>query len=224
MAESSSAVPWQILQPMCLCCCHHHPALFSCRLSRGLNTLAPCGRCRSRRHLNIRGKSANLPAITDRDWEDLRFGIERDVDYIALSFVRDAQVNLYVALLTKSPSEVTSYLLLLSCSSNHPLIQCQVIYDLKAFVGENGARIGVLAKIESADSVQNLEEILDAVDGAMVARGDLGAELPVEEVPYWQSRIVQGCRKRGKPVIVATNMLESMIDNPTPTRAEVSES
>lgn len=84
-----------------------------------------------------------------------------------------------------------------------------------------GARIGVLAKIESADSVQNLEAILDAVDGAMVARGDLGAELPVEEVPYWQSRIVQGCRKRGKPVIVATNMLESMISNAAPTRAEV---
>lgn len=147
------------------------------------------GEFKSRRHLNIRGKSANLPAITDRDWEDLRWGVERDVDYIALSFVRDAQC----------------------------------IYDLKAFIGENGARIGVLAKIESADSVRNLEEILDAVDGAMVARGDLGAELPVEQVPYWQSRIVQGCRKRGKPVIVATNMLESMIDNPTPTRAEVSD-
>jgi pyruvate kinase len=81
----------------------------------------------------------------------------------------------------------------------------------------------VLAKIESADSVEHLDEILDAVDGAMVARGDLGAELPVEEVPFWQSRIVQGCRKRGKPVIVATNMLESMISNPTPTRAEVSD-
>jgi len=147
------------------------------------------GEFKSRRHLNIRGKSANLPAITNRDWEDLKFGLERNVDYYALSFVRDAQV----------------------------------IYDLKAFVGEKGARIGVLAKIESADSVHNLEEILDAVDGAMVARGDLGAELPVEEVPYWQDQIVQGCRKRGKPVIVATNMLESMIENPTPTRAEVSD-
>eukprot|EP00873_Tetraselmis_striata_P009379 jgi/Tetstr1/429643/TSEL_019541.t1 len=147
------------------------------------------GEFKSRRHLNIRGKSANLPAITDRDWEDLKFGVDMNVDYFALSFVRDAQV----------------------------------IYDLKAFVNEQGARIGVLAKIESADSVHNLEEILDAVDGAMVARGDLGAELPVEEVPYWQNKIVQGCRKRGKPVIVATNMLESMIENPTPTRAEVSD-
>ena len=147
------------------------------------------GILKSRRHLNIRGKSANLPAITDKDWLDLKFGIEMGVDYYALSFVRNADV----------------------------------IYELKAFLAAQGAEIGVLAKIESADSVENLEQILDAVDGAMVARGDLGAELPVEEVPFWQSRIVQGCRKRGKPVIVATNMLESMILNPTPTRAEVSD-
>ena len=103
----------------------------------------------------------------------------------------------------------------------------EVIYELKAFLKKEGctgtSSIGVLAKIESADSVQNLEAILDAVDGAMVARGDLGAELPVEEVPFWQNRIVQGCRNRGKPVIVATNMLESMIENPIPTRAEVSD-
>jgi len=143
----------------------------------------------SRRHLNIRGKSANLPAITDKDWLDLKFGIDVGVDYYALSFVRNAEV----------------------------------IYELKRYLAQQGAKIGVLAKIESAESVGHLEEILDAVDGAMVARGDLGAELPVEEVPYWQSKIVQGCRKRGKPVIVATNMLESMIQNPTPTRAEVSD-
>ncbi|KAL4447350.1 hypothetical protein ABPG77_007383 [Micractinium sp. CCAP 211/92] len=147
----------------------------------------------SRRHLNIRGKSANLPAITDRDWEDIKFGVEMGVDYYALSFVRDADV----------------------------------IYELKDYLAKQGlvgtSAIGVLAKIESADSVAHLDDILDAVDGAMVARGDLGAELPVEEVPYWQSQIVQGCRKRGKPVIVATNMLESMVQNPTPTRAEVSD-
>lgn len=147
----------------------------------------------SRRHLNIRGKSANLPAITDRDWDDIKFGVEMGVDFYALSFVRDAEV----------------------------------IYELKSYLAGEGlvgtSSIGVLAKIESADSVAHLEEILDAVDGAMVARGDLGAELPVEEVPYWQSQIVQGCRKRGKPVIVATNMLESMVQNPTPTRAEVSD-
>ncbi|KDD75447.1 pyruvate kinase, partial [Helicosporidium sp. ATCC 50920] len=147
----------------------------------------------SRRHLNIRGKSANLPAITDRDWADIRFGLEAGVDYVALSFVRDAEV-------------------------------IRQLKDWFARAGATGtASIGVLAKIESADSVRNLESILDAADGAMVARGDLGAELPVELVPYWQHRIVQGCRRRGKPVIVATNMLESMIKCPTPTRAEVSD-
>lgn len=98
-----------------------------------------------------------------------------------------------------------------------------MIYELKRWLGKQGANVGVFAKIESAESIQNLEDILDAVDGAMVARGDLGAELPFERVPYFQSKIIQGCRKRGKPVIVATNMLESMIKNPTPTRAEVSD-
>lgn len=131
----------------------------------------------SRRHLNVRGKSANLPAITEKDWDDIKFGIQAGVDYFALSFVRDADV----------------------------------IHELRKYLIEEAGqdedhRIQILAKIESADSVNHLEEILDAVDGAMVARGDLGAELPVEEVPYWQNRIVQGCRARGKPCIVATNM------------------
>lgn len=99
-----------------------------------------------------------------------------------------------------------------------------ILFVVFHHLGATGtSSIEVLAKIESADSVANLEAILDAVDGAMVARGDLGAELPVEEVPYWQNAIVRGCRRRGKPVIVATNMLESMIKHPTPTRAEVSD-
>jgi pyruvate kinase len=136
----------------------------------------------SRRHLNVRGKSANLPAITEKDWDDIKFGIQAGVDYFALSFVRDADV----------------------------------IHELRRYLIEEAgqdedSRIQILAKIESADSVNHLEEILDAVDGAMVARGDLGAELPVEEVPYWQNRIVQGCRARGKPCIVATNMYVSIV-------------
>ena len=97
----------------------------------------------------MRGKSANLPAITDKDWDDIKFGVDVGVDYYALSFVRSADV----------------------------------IYELKRWLSKREAKIGVLAKIESADSVQHLDEILDAVDGAMVARGDLGAELPVEKVP-----------------------------------------
>eukprot|EP01024_Parvocaulis_polyphysoides_P017226 TRINITY_DN17614_c0_g1_i3.p1 TRINITY_DN17614_c0_g1~~TRINITY_DN17614_c0_g1_i3.p1 ORF type:complete len:456 (-),score=70.65 TRINITY_DN17614_c0_g1_i3:328-1695(-) len=147
------------------------------------------GTLKSRRHLNIRGKTVSLPSITDNDWADINFGIDVGVDYYALSFVKDAET----------------------------------IYELKKYLALKGAKIGVIAKMESADSVKNLDSVLDAVDGAMVARGDLGAELPLEVVPYWQSKIIQGCRKRGKPVIVATNMLESMIKNPQPTRAEVSD-
>ncbi|CAM8921499.1 unnamed protein product [Rhodiola kirilowii] len=87
----------------------------------------------------------------------------------------------------------------------------------------HGADIHVIVKIESADSVPNLHSIITASDGAMVARGDLGAELPVEGVPLLQEEIIRKCRSMGKAVIVATNMLESMIVNPTPTRAEVSD-
>ncbi|KAI8477423.1 MAG: pyruvate kinase [Monoraphidium minutum] len=147
------------------------------------------GVMQSRRHLNVRGKSATLPAVTDKDWLDLKFGVDVGVDYYALSFVQDAKV----------------------------------IYEVKGWLASQASKIKVLAKIESADSVKALDDILDAADGAMVARGDLGAELAVEDVPYWQNQIVQGCRRRGKPVIVATNMLESMINNPAPTRAEVSD-
>ena len=147
------------------------------------------GVLKSRRHLNVRGKSASLPSITDKDWEDIDFGISVGVDYYALSFVKDEHV----------------------------------VHELRDYLDAKQANIKILVKIESADSITNLDKILEATDGAMVARGDLGAELPVEEVPILQQRIVQTCRKLGKPVIVATNMLESMIDYPTPTRAEVSD-
>ena len=156
-------------------------------------TVVDGGSMGSRRHINVRGKSANLPAITERDWSDITWGIHKaQVDYFALSFVRDADVI----------HELKNYL----------------IEEEKQL--QEHTRIQILAKIESADSTKHLEGILDAVDGAMVARGYLGVELPIEEVPFWQDSIVQGCRKRGKPCIVATNMLESMIQHPMPTRAE----
>ena len=147
------------------------------------------GELASRRHLNVRGKSASLPSITAKDWEDIAFGVEHGVDYFALSFVNSADV----------------------------------VVQLKAYIASKNAHAKVLAKIESAASVANLSEILGAADGAMVARGDLGAELPVEEVPWLQEEIIRQCREMGKPVIVATNMLESMIQNAIPTRAEVSD-
>ena len=159
---------------------------------KGRDVVCRCvegGELGGRRHLNVRGKSASLPSITDKDWEDIAFGLHHGVDYFALSFVKNADV----------------------------------VLQLKAHCAERGAHARVLAKIESADSVANLTEILMAADGAMVARGDLGAEMPVEEVPVLQEEIIRQCRNMGKPVICATHMLESMIVNAIPTRAEVSD-
>ncbi|KAH9705185.1 Plastidial pyruvate kinase 3 [Citrus sinensis] len=147
------------------------------------------GELKSRRHLNVRGKSANLPSITDKDWEDIKFGVDNQVDFYAVSFVKDAKV----------------------------------VHELEDYLKSCNADIHVIVKIESADSIPNLHSIISASDGAMVARGDLGAELPIEDVPLLQEDIIRRCRSMQKPVIVATNMLESMIDHPTPTRAEVSD-
>ena len=143
----------------------------------------------SRRHVNILGKSANLPAITDKDWQDIDFGIAKNVDFIALSFANSGEI----------------------------------VTKLKVYLKEKNSNIAVIPKIESAEACKYLEEIIDASDGVMIARGDLGSELPVEEVPMMQRRIIHLCRKVGKPVIVATQLLESMMVNPTPTRAEVTD-
>ncbi|KAK4557504.1 hypothetical protein RGQ29_007311 [Quercus rubra] len=147
------------------------------------------GELKSRRHLNVHGKSANLPLITDKDWEDIKFGVDNQVDFYAVSFVKDARV----------------------------------VHELKDYLRNSNADIHVIVKIESADSIPNLHSIISASDGAMVARGDLGAELPIEEVPLLQEDIIRRCQSMQKLVIVATNMLESMINHPTPTRAEVSD-
>jgi pyruvate kinase len=143
----------------------------------------------SRRHVNIRGKSAALPSITEKDWQDIAFGVDHRVDFIALSFVKRGLA----------------------------------IEELQHYLRGQKAPIDILAKIESAEAIPYIDEILAASDGIMIARGDLGAELPYEEVPLLQAEIVDKCRTAGKPVIVATHMLESMIVNPTPTRAEVSD-
>ncbi len=143
----------------------------------------------SRRHVNIRGKSADLPSITEKDWQDINFGIENNIDFIALSFVRDASS----------------------------------IVKLQEYLEDKKAPIDILAKIESAEAIPHLDAIIEVTDGIMIARGDLGAELPYEEVPLLQDEIIRKCRKAGKPVVVATHMLESMIVNPTPTRAEVTD-
>ncbi|XP_030472954.1 pyruvate kinase isozyme A, chloroplastic [Syzygium oleosum] len=139
----------------------------------------------------VRERNAMLPTISSKDWLDIDFGIAEGVDFIAISFVKSADV----------------------------------ITHLKSYIAARSrdADISVIAKIESIDSLKNLEEIILASDGAMVARGDLGAQIPLEQVPSAQQKIVQVCRQLNRPVIVASQLLESMIEYPTPTRAEVAD-
>ena len=143
----------------------------------------------SRRHINLPGVKVSLPALTARDIKDVKLGLELGVDFIALSFVREAR----------------------------DLLQLRELFD------KDKPAPFVIAKIEDRQAVQNLESIVRETDGIMVARGDLGIEIPYEELPIVQRRIVKTCLRQGKPVIVATHMLESMIESPMPTRAEVTD-
>lgn len=147
------------------------------------------GILKSKRHVNLPGIRVNLPAITKKDRADILFGLEQQVDFIALSFVREAKD----------------------------------ILELKELMGDKAGKIKIIAKIEDQSGVENINEIIAAADGIMVARGDLGVEINVAELPNVQRRIVQRCAEAGKRVIVATHLLESMIVNPIPTRAEVTD-
>ena len=140
--------------------------------------------------INIPGAKIRLPALTERDVDDIRFGIENDFDFIAASFIRKAA-------------------------------DVEAIRDvLKTYGGE---RIQIIAKIENQEGVDNLEEIIAAADGIMVARGDLGVEIPAAQVPVLQKEMIQKGLHTGKLVVTATQMLDSMMRNPRPTRAEVSD-
>jgi pyruvate kinase len=143
----------------------------------------------SRRHINLPGVKVSLPPLTPKDIKDVRLGLELGVDFIALSFVREAG----------------------------DLLRLKELFD------PDGWPPLVIAKIEDQEAVKNLEAIVRETDGVMVARGDLGIEIPYEELPIVQRRIVKTCLRHGKPVIVATHMLESMIESPMPTRAEVTD-
>lgn len=147
------------------------------------------GKLGSRRHINLPGVKVSLPALTSKDIQDVKLGLEIGVDLVALSFVREAR----------------------------DLLQLKELFET------NGPRPLVIAKIEDQQAVANLDEIVRESDGIMVARGDLGIEIPYEELPIVQRRIVKTCLRVGKPVIVATHMLESMIESPMPTRAEVTD-
>jgi pyruvate kinase len=139
--------------------------------------------------INLPGVAVSVPAMSEKDSDDLRWALRQGVDMVALSFVRSAK-------------------------------DIEIVHQIMA---EEGRRVPVIAKIEKPQAVENLDEIIDAFDAVMVARGDLGVELPLEEVPLVQKQIVSAARRWAKPVIVATQMLESMISAPRPTRAEASD-
>ncbi len=147
------------------------------------------GLMKSKKGVNLPNTKVSMPAVTEKDWADLEFGLEHNAEWIALSFVREA-------------SE---------------------IIEIKEYIKSKGKRSRVIAKIEKPEAIANIDEIIAATDGLMVARGDLGVELPAEEVPMIQKMLVEKCNKAAKPVIVATQMLESMIDAPRPTRAEIND-
>lgn len=143
----------------------------------------------SRKGVNLPNTKVSIPSLTEEDLDNLQFVLQSDVEWIGLSFVRNAQD----------------------------------IIDLKRIIAEAGKSARVIAKIEKPEAIDNIDAIIAVTDGVMVARGDLGVEMPMEQVPVLQKTIAQKCREASKPVIVATQMLESMITTPRPTRAEVND-
>jgi pyruvate kinase len=147
------------------------------------------GELKSRRHINLPGVKVNLPAFTEKDRADSAVGVEEGIDFLALSFVREAAD----------------------------------VAQLTEFLASKKSHARVIAKIEDQSAITNLDEIVRACDALMVARGDLGIECPFEDLPVIQRRAVNACISQGKPVIIATHMLESMISQPVPTRAEITD-
>ncbi|MDQ0270095.1 pyruvate kinase [Cytobacillus purgationiresistens] len=155
-----------------------------------LTKILNSGTLKNKKGVNVPGVSVNLPGITEKDANDILFGIEQQVDFIAASFVR----------------------------------RSSDVLEIRQLLEENHAtQINIIPKIENQEGVDNIDEILEVSDGLMVARGDLGVEIPAEEVPLVQKQLIKKCNEIGKPVITATQMLDSMQRNPRPTRAEASD-
>ncbi len=147
------------------------------------------GILKSRKGINLPNTVVSAPSLTEKDIEDLEFGLANDVDWIALSFVRTADD----------------------------------INDLRERIQKAGKQCRIVAKIEKPEALENIDSIIEATDAIMVARGDLGVEVPMEKVPLWQKTMVEKCKLACKPVIIATQMLESMTTHPRPTRAETND-
>lgn len=152
-------------------------------------TVVEGGVLKSKKGFNLPQTDVSFPSLTEKDIEDLHFGLENNIEWIGLSFVRKASD----------------------------------IQNLKNIIKEAGKESRVIAKIEKPEAVQNIDAIIEVADAIMVARGDLGVEMPLQDLPLIQKNIIEKCIRAAKPVIVATQMMESMIYNPTPTRAEVSD-
>lgn len=147
------------------------------------------GILKSRKGINLPQTNVSAPSLTEKDYTDLLFGLEQEVDWVALSFVR-----------TKED-----------------------ILNLRSIIDQSGKKVSIVAKIEKPQAIANIDGIIEATDAVMVARGDLGVEILMEDVPVIQKMLVKKCNEASKPVIVATQMLESMIENPRPTRAETND-
>jgi pyruvate kinase len=147
------------------------------------------GILKSRKGINLPNTKVSAPSLTEKDIDDLEFGLSQDVDWIALSFVRSSED----------------------------------IIDLRARIEKAGKVCKIVAKIEKPEALENIDAIIEVTDAIMVARGDLGVEVPMEIVPLWQKKMVEKCKIACKPVIIATQMMESMIVNPRPTRAETND-